>query len=117
MEGLFSLGNAFLSHVEWPWIALTTPFKLIIASDQEEIQDAADEDEVLLIKLLHEPGTRQDQLGQAVVEGIADELFDSGDTIVALYAGYDSENVDTLSVIPLGEQLSPLTARDLQRRR
>lgn len=89
--------------------------KLIVASDQKQIHQAAEEDEVLLIKLLHEPGTRQDQLGQAVVEGIADEHFDSSDSIVALYAGYDREDIDTLSVIPLGEQLSRLTARDLQR--
>ena len=89
--------------------------KLIVASDQEKIHQAAEEDDVQLIKLLHEPGTRQNQLGQAVVEGIADELFNSGDTIVALYAGYDRDEIDTLSVIPLDEQLSRLTARDLQR--
>lgn len=28
MEGLFSLGIALLSHVEWQWIALITPFRL-----------------------------------------------------------------------------------------
>ena len=89
--------------------------KLIVASDQEKIHQATEDDEVQLIKLLHEPGTRQDQLGQAVVEGIADELFNSGETIIALYAGYDREEIDTLSVIPLDEQLSRLTARDLQR--
>lgn len=32
VEGLISLGIALLSRVEWPWIALTTPFRLITAS-------------------------------------------------------------------------------------
>lgn len=31
MEGLLSPGIALLFHVEWPWIALTTPFRLITA--------------------------------------------------------------------------------------
>lgn len=32
VEGLISLGIALVSHVEWPWIALTTQFRLITAS-------------------------------------------------------------------------------------
>lgn len=89
--------------------------KLIVASDRPEVQQAAKEDGIALITLMNEPGTRQNQLGQAVLEGIADELIDTGDTIVALYAGYDRDEIDTLCVISLGEQLSRLTARDLQR--
>lgn len=89
--------------------------KLIIASDRQEILQAAKEDALDIITLLQEPGTRHNQIGQAVLEGIADELIDSGDTVIALYAGYDRIDIDTMCVISLDEQLSRLTARDLQR--
>ncbi|MEZ5951339.1 MAG: hypothetical protein R3C12_19415 [Planctomycetaceae bacterium] len=89
--------------------------KLIVASDRPEILQAAKDDGVDLITLLHEPETRQNQLGQALLEAIADELISSGETIVALYVGFDRNDVDTLSIISLNEQLSRLTARDLQR--
>lgn len=91
------------------------PLKLIVASERPEILEAAREDDIDRIELQHEPETRQNQLGQAVLEAIADELVTSGETILALYVGYDRLEVDTLSVISLGEQLSRLTARDLQR--
>ncbi len=91
------------------------PLKLIVASERPEILEAAREDDIDRIELQHEPGTRQNQLGQAVLEAIADELVTSGESILALYVGYDRHDVDTLSVISLGEQLSRLTARDLQR--
>lgn len=89
--------------------------RLIVASDRADIQQAVKDDDLDLIMLLQEPGTRQNQIGQAVLEGIADELIMSGETIVALYAGYDRDEIDTLCVISLSEQLSRLTARDLQR--
>ncbi len=107
-----------MAETAYDFKAIQRTFKdtrLIVAADKQEIQDAVKEDDIDLIELLQEPGTRQNQLGQALLEGIADELISSGDTVVTLYAGYDRDDIDTISVIPLGEQLSRLTSRDLQR--
>ena len=89
--------------------------RLLVASDKEEVQHAASEDNVLLVKLPSEPQTRQDQLTQALLEAIADELLQSGDRVVVLYAGFERDVLDSLSVIHLGEHLTRLTAQDLQR--
>jgi DNA integrity scanning protein DisA with diadenylate cyclase activity len=55
------------------------------------------------------------QLSQALLEAIADELLQSGDKVVAMYPGFEMHDIDTLSVISLGEHLARLTSRDLQR--
>lgn len=89
--------------------------RLVVASDKPDVQRAAAEDQVDLVPLLHEPQTRQLQLSQALLEAIADELLKSGDKIVALYAGFEREAIDSLSIINLAEHLAKLTARDLQR--
>lgn len=89
--------------------------RLVIASDKDSIQEAVADDEIDLISLSQEPQTRQAQLGQALLEGIADELFKSGEKIIALYTNFDKKHVDTMSVISMAEQLARLSSRDLQR--
>ena len=89
--------------------------RLVVATDKPDVQHAAGEDGVDLVPLLQEPQTRQLQLSQALVEAIADELLQSGDKVVALYAGFERHILDSLSVVHLAEHLTRLTARDLQR--
>lgn len=89
--------------------------RLLVASDKPDVQRAANTDGVDLVPLLHEPQTRQTQLSQALLEAIADELLESGDRIVALYAGFERNIVDSVSLLNLGEHLARLTSRDLQK--
>ena len=88
--------------------------RLIVTSDKSDVQQAAREDEVALVPLQDEPQTRQYQVSQALLEAISDELLRSGDAVVAVYAGFDKQTLDTLTYIRLGEHLTSLTARDLQ---
>jgi diadenylate cyclase len=67
------------------------------------------------VPILHEPQTRSTQVSQVLLEAIADEILQSGDTIVAVYSSYEHDRCDTVSVIELSEQLAKLTSRDLQR--
>jgi DNA integrity scanning protein DisA with diadenylate cyclase activity len=91
------------------------PHRLVVASHVPEVQMAAQEDGVPLVPLMHEPQTRQVQVSQALLEAIADDLLQTGARVAALYAGFERENIDTLSIINLSEHLSKLTSRDLQR--
>ncbi|WP_417849811.1 DNA integrity scanning protein DisA nucleotide-binding domain protein [Thalassoglobus sp.] len=88
---------------------------LIVASHLPEVQEAVKVDEITLVPLNHEPQTRQVQLSQSLLEAIADDLVQTGDRVVAIYSGFERENLDTLSVINLSEHLARLTTRDLQR--
>lgn len=88
---------------------------LIVASHLPDVQEAIREDGIILVPLNQEPQTRQVQLSQALLEAIADDLVQTGDRVVAIYSGFERENLDTLSVINLSEHLARLTTRDLQR--
>ncbi|MEW4489642.1 DNA integrity scanning protein DisA nucleotide-binding domain protein [Thalassoglobus sp. JC818] len=88
---------------------------LIVASHLPEVQQAVLDDGLTLVPLNEEPQTRQIQLSQSLLEAIADDLVQTGDRIIAVYAGFERENLDTVSLINLSEHLARLTTRDLQR--
>jgi len=89
--------------------------RLVVASDKPDVQRAAQEDEIDLVPLMHEPQTRQLQLTQALLEAIADDFLKPGGKVVCVYSLFERDVVDTVSVVNLAEQLSKLTARDLRR--
>ncbi len=89
--------------------------RLVVASEDAQVQEAVQQDDVDLVPILHEPQTRSTQVSQVLLEAIADELLQSGDTIVAVYSSYDSSRCDTISAVELSEHLARLTSRDLQR--
>lgn len=89
--------------------------RLLVASGDEEVRKATSEDDVDFVPLLNEPQTRQVQLSQALLEAIADDFVQTGSRLIALYPGFERDNVDSLSVINLSEHLAKLTTRDLQR--
>ncbi len=89
--------------------------RLVVASDKPDVQRAVQEDGVDLIALLHEPQTRQVQISQAIIDGIAEDLLASGGRILALYSVFERDVIDTISVINLSDHLTKLTSRDLRR--
>ncbi len=89
--------------------------RLVVSSDKSDVMRAAQENEIDLVPLLHEPETRQVQLSQALLEAIADEFLQSGSRIVAVYTLFEREHIDTVSMINLAEHLAKLTTRDLRR--
>lgn len=91
------------------------PTRLVVATDKVDLFRTVLDDDVDLVPLVQEPESRRLQLSQALLEAIADELLQSGDRVIALYPGFELHDIDTISIISLGEHLARLTARDLQR--
>jgi diadenylate cyclase len=91
------------------------PTRLVVATDNVDLFRTVLDDDVDLVPLVQEPESRRLQLSQALLEAIADELLQSGDRVIALYPGFELHDIDTISIISLGEHLARLTARDLQR--
>lgn len=89
--------------------------RLIVAADRPAVQAAVLEDEIVLVPILHEPKTSHLQVTQVILEAIADELVQTGDTVVCVYSLYEKDGCDTVSLLRLADQLARLTSRDLQR--
>ncbi len=89
--------------------------KIVVGSTNEDAQKTARTAGLHVIVLQPEVETRQMQLSQTLLESIADDLLKTGDRIIALYASFERDMIDTLSIVDLGDHLERLTARDLQR--
>jgi DNA integrity scanning protein DisA with diadenylate cyclase activity len=99
------------------WEALKEHFaglKIVITADQpQEIAGATEAGlETILLNLPEAPVF--ERLTQALLTGVAREIFSPGAGVVVAYSGFDSEMIDSLSFIRLDEHLGRLTARDLR---
>jgi len=88
---------------------------LIVASNEAEIYAATEAAGLPSILLEMPESSIQNQLTQAMLEGVANEVISSGSTVVAVFSNFDSEEIDTISVLKLTERLGKLTARDLKK--
>ena len=88
---------------------------LIVASNEAEIHAATEAAGLPSILLEMPESSIQNQLTQAMLEGVANEVISSGSTVVAVFSNFDSEEIDTISVLKLTERLGRLTARDLKK--
>ena len=89
--------------------------RLLVAADDLAIQESVRADKIDLIPLDHEPQSPAHQVSQVLLEAIADELLQSGDSVVVVYSSFEKDECDTISLIKLAEQLAKLTSRDLQK--
>ncbi len=108
----------FLMEIPTVWEKLQkkcAKTKLIVASTKEQMLAEAAELDIHTILLEIPEATVHDRLTQAVLECVAKELVRPGATIVAVYSGFEQEDLDTISVFKLNERLGRLTARDLRR--
>ena len=104
------------SSTDWAQLKKkTSAFTLVIATNDEAIHESAVEAEIQAIRLEMPEATVQNQLTQAVLAGVAAEMMKPGSTVVSIYSGFDTEQIDTVSVLKLTERLGRLTARDLRK--
>ncbi len=90
---------------------------LMVASSNEGVLESATQAGITTVPLktsLDEAPVTE-RLTHALLESVADELLKPGANVVALYSGFDAEQIDSISNIRLTEHLGRLTARDLQR--
>jgi DNA integrity scanning protein DisA with diadenylate cyclase activity len=101
---------------EWArLLTLAQEVKLLIAADSKEILHGAAEAGLTIVALNAEGDPVHDRLSQALLEAVADDLLPPSAKVVAIYSGFDPSEIDSLSVINMGEHLGRLTVRDLRK--
>jgi DNA integrity scanning protein DisA with diadenylate cyclase activity len=92
---------------------------LVAAEDAELAKKLKNEPGLTVLDVDSKPAPVRERLGQALLEAIATEQLRTGAHVVALYNGVEIEDapdqIDSLSLIHLGEHLERLTARELRR--
>jgi DNA integrity scanning protein DisA with diadenylate cyclase activity len=93
---------------------------LVAAQDGVLSQKLRQYSNLLVLDIDPGPTPTQERMSLALLEGVARELLRPGAHVVALYNGIEAEEgqpeqIDSLSVIHLGEHLERLSAQDLRR--
>lgn len=107
----------FLLESTLDWTKLreaTGKLKVVLAADHPEFLEGAEEAGFSTVGLPVSGSPVYDQLSQALLESVADDLLPPRATVVALYSGFEVGVIDSLSVIRLNEHLGRLTVRDLR---
>ncbi|HMO15385.1 MAG TPA: diadenylate cyclase [Pirellulaceae bacterium] len=108
----------FLLDTDVRWELLSRSFsrtRVIIASHSKELLAQAAEAGLDTVHFDIHEASIQDRLTQSILDSIASEFVMAGSSVVAVYSNFDTDELDTLSVIKLNERLGRLTARDLQK--
>jgi DNA integrity scanning protein DisA with diadenylate cyclase activity len=55
-----------------------------------------------------------ERISLALIEAVANDHLSAGDRVAVVYAGFEADALDTLTVVRLGEHLERLSSRDLR---
>jgi diadenylate cyclase len=121
-EQIAASGIFVFAEAELPWEAVTAQLgacRLFAAAQDAKLQEKLRQfTNITLLELEQRPIPARELLSLALLEALATEKLPRGGVVVALYNSLDlagvSEPLDTLSVIPLGENLEQLQASDLR---
>jgi DNA integrity scanning protein DisA with diadenylate cyclase activity len=109
------------THLDWDEVkGQLDGCRLLVAAHDGDLTTKLKQDPSLTV-LDVDPGPMptRERLSLALLEAIANEILRQGDHVVALYNGVEIEDapdqIDSLSLIHLGEHLERLTAQELRR--
>jgi DNA integrity scanning protein DisA with diadenylate cyclase activity len=101
---------------DWPAVVKKTKkTPIVVASHLAEVIQTAEENQLRAVQLAVPEVTIHDRLTNAILDAVANEWVEPGAAVIAVYSAFDTESVDSLSVIELNERLGKLTARDLKK--
>ncbi|MCA9131220.1 MAG: DNA integrity scanning protein DisA nucleotide-binding domain protein [Planctomycetales bacterium] len=89
--------------------------QVIVAADLEEDLQGAEAHGLLPLPLNKEKSPLLERLQHALLEAVADGFLKSDGDVIAIYSGFESQKIDSISHIRLDDRLRRLTTRDLQR--
>jgi DNA integrity scanning protein DisA with diadenylate cyclase activity len=100
---------------DWPrFKKLIGKKKFLVAADAAACLAGAEEAGLQTVLLDMPESPVSEQLTQALLEAVADDLLSPGSRVVAIYSGFEADVIDSISVINLGDHLDRLTGQDLR---
>ncbi len=114
-------GSGLLMLFEAPidWVRLRKflgETNVVAAATSREILEGAEDAGIKTVTLnLSDDAPVYDRMSHAILEAVADDLFEHRSRLVALYSGFDATAFDSLSVVNLDEHLEKLSAKELRK--
>lgn len=93
---------------------LSGEVKVVVAADAPEKLAGAKENGLEMVHVPDADMPVYERLTRTLLEAVADDILAPGSTVVALYSGFEAGQLDSMSIIDLGEHLDRLSGRDLR---
>lgn len=102
---------------DWVRLRASAPdeLRVVVAADYPEQVAGAIEQGLGAVVLDAADTPVHDKLTQALLEAVADDFLEPGARVVAIYSGFEREELDSISIIDLKDHLGRLTVHDLRR--
>lgn len=113
----------FISEVSLPWNDVADALKgcrVIIAPQSQALaQQLSGRDEFIVLSVEPRPIPMRERISLALLESLTHEHLRSGSVVIGIYNGIevedDADQLDTISIIHLGENLERLSAKELRK--
>jgi DNA integrity scanning protein DisA with diadenylate cyclase activity len=116
-ERVGAVGVMVIPEGRMDWEALKvvaegTP--LYIAVDSERAAEEVREAGLIAVEVEPTEAAIIERISLALIEAVANDLLRAGARVVVIYSGFEADELDSMTVVRLGEHLERLTARDLR---
>lgn len=88
--------------------------KILVVAEKTEQFDQAQKAELPTVVLDMADAPVLEKVAQALLECVARELLAPGASVIAVYSGFEPDEIDSISVIELQDHLGRLSSRDLR---
>ena len=88
--------------------------RTLVAVGPSRHLDAAREAGLIAVEVEPVDAAITERISLALIEAVADAHLSAGDRVVVIYSGFESDALDSVTVVRLGEHLERLTSRDLR---
>jgi DNA integrity scanning protein DisA with diadenylate cyclase activity len=88
--------------------------RTLVAVPSKDDQDAVKAAGLIPLEVEPTESAITERITLALIEAVANDQLTAGARVVAVYSGFDSDALDSIAVVRLGEHLERLTSRDLR---
>lgn len=116
-ERLGAVGVLVVAEAPMDWEALRSvagETALLVAVEGPEAAEEAREAGLIAVEVEPTDAAIIERITLALIEAVANDQLRAGARVVVAYSGFEADELDSMTVVRLGEHLERLTARDLR---
>lgn len=116
-ERLGAVGVLVVAEAPMDWEALRSvagETALLVAVEGPEAAEEAREAGLIAVEVEPTDAAIIERITLALIEAVANDRLRAGARVVVAYSGFEADELDSMTVVRLGEHLERLTARDLR---
>jgi len=101
--------------IDWEDVRAAAPeLKMMVAVSTPKMIEVVRDAGLIAVEVESTDAAMTEQITLALIEAVANDHLSAGDRVVVVYPGFESDTLDSVTVVRLGEHLERLSSRDLR---